>query len=481
MAANIAELTCFLKDVNIIISRLQSSGEGPALQRQRVKMATAALVASFDIALSVAERTELEKISSDLRFLLNEYEVPEKWQLLLLARGYSTLTTFGVVADDRPGLRLALAQDFDLNGAEANLSDAQKSTVRNTTTRILAAWLAASQRVSDEVRQTSDQRLLRLPTTVSRTHLIAMRQKFEAEHGRISDSVWPCPSLIERRLDEVEEGSFSADLLTEVVSVEKANDEQVVIHDIGVNVRVRKHCKNINQPTTTEELRNRMKTLAITFVLASYRHSSRLWLRTATLPVFLRYTEYLLSDQCALFHMDEQGLSIQATWETVLGYDLAMRKAICRSVLYQGMDFEAAMVIAMDDLTCRTRYFITPTALLSSRSSSSTGRVAVMPGVVKPPDAPAVMSNKQKRQAERITMLKELKAAKFAKGKGKGKEKGKATSNAALKTPDGRLICRFFNEASGCSRSGCSYVHCCSKCYLATHGATDVGACKPSA
>ena len=108
--------------------------------------------------------------------------------------------------------------------------------------------------------------------------------------------------------------------------------------------------------------------------------------------------------------------------------------------------------------------------------------MATAPGAVAaPPDAPVPGANKLKRQAERIARLKELKAAKYAKGKGKGKEKGKAAANASLKTPDGRLICRFYNEAAGCTRSGCSYVHCCSKCYLPSHGVTDVVACRAGA
>ena len=434
-----------------------------------ISMTTGAMIASFTVPLTDADKTLLGRLASDLRFILNEYEVPERWQLHLQAKGYTTMITFGVLADDRAGLRLALVQDLCLDPAEANLSDADKSTVRSTSTKILASWLAASQRVAEDTRHGADQRMLRLPITINKTQLVALRQRFETENGRVTEAVWPCSSLIEKRLEEVEEGAFTAQPLTEVISVEQAVDEQVVVHEAGVNVKVRKTPKAIGNPTSTEELRNRMKTLAITFVLAAYRHGSRLWLRTATMQCFLNYTEYLLSDQVASFHMDEQGLSIKATWETVLSYDLAMRKAACRSVLYNGLDFDAALVLAMEDLTCRTRYFITPTALLSSSRSSGSGKGLPTPTGLGAADTPPI-STKKRKQMERIQKLKDIRAAaKGAAPKGRGKGKGKGKNE--LRTPDGRLICKYFNTAEGCSRNGCTFVHICSVCHDAGHNA----------
>ena len=147
---------------------------------------------------------------------------------------------------------------------------------------------------------------------------------------------------------------------------------------------------------------------------------------------FLNYTEYLLSDQVAAFHMDEQGLSIKATWETVLGYDMAMRKAACRLVLYNGLDFAAALTLAMEDLTCRTRYFITPTALLSS--SKSRAHTPVVPSGLDSSAAP-VLSGKKRKQMERIQMLKEKGCRKGCSTKGWGtKRKGQGQACRAEDT-----------------------------------------------
>ena len=431
-------------------------------------MTTAAMINSIAIPLTDQERTTLGGMSSDLRFILSESSVPEKWQLLLMEQGYSTMTTFGVIADDRAGVRAALIADLHLNAAEANLSAEASTKVRLITTQVLAAWIAVSQRVTDEIRISSDHRMLRLPNMLTRTSVISLRQRYETDHGRVSDSIWPCVGLLERRLEEVEEGVFTAQLLSEIISVEQSTDEQVVIHEAGVNLRVRKAAKSIAMPVTTEDLRNRMKTLAITFIVAAYRHGSRLWLRTANMEVFNLYTEYLLSDQCAMYHLDEQGISVKATWATVLSYELQMRKLVCRAVLYDQKDFGTALREAQEDMACRTRYFITPTAILASASKNSRPPATPPPGGTPPP-VPGTPGSKKRKLLERKQLFEarkaskaEAKAAGTPKGKGKGKGQGKRDR---VRTPDGRLVCGFWNEPGGCSKEDCTWVHVCSKCF----------------
>jgi hypothetical protein len=33
-----------------------------------------------------------------------------------------------------------------------------------------------------------------------------------------------------------------------------------------------------------------------------------------------------------------------------------------------------------------------------------------------------------------------------------------------VKTPDGRFICPYYNQPSGCKKEPCNYVHICSSC-----------------
>ena len=51
-------------------------------------------------------------------------------------------------------------------------------------------------------------------------------------------------------------------------------------------------------------------------------------------------------------------------------------------------------------------------------------------------------------------------------GKGsQGKQKGKGKGKGKGKTPDGRILCKAYNTAAGCTFQNCKYVHCCSICF----------------
>lgn len=432
-------------------------------------MATAALVATFGGALTAAQALILEDMNADMRFLLDEFEVESQVQLVLIDRGYKNLSTFSVLADDLASARVAFVADF-VNPGEAGLSALAVSAARLALSKLLAAWKVAQQRTADDVRVTADARALRLPTILPRTALVALRIRFEAENGRVTDAIWPSACLIEKRFEEVEQGTCSATPLVEVISEDLCEEDTIIIHEAGTNVKVRKAAKAIAMPVTTEQFRNRMMTLAITYVLANYKHASRLWLRTATMQNWLRYVNYILSDEVALYSLDREGLSVQASWETVLSYEFAMRKRMCRSILFDKLDFGAAMEAAILDLHTKERYFISPTALLAgARSSSSSSAahqvVTGLPYGVPVPPAPTLSNRKRKAEAKARAKANSAHEAKVvqAKPEPKGKAKGKGKKNR--QTPDGRLICDFYNKAAGCTRENCSFVHICSICF----------------
>ena len=438
----------------------------------------AVFLVTLSTDLDVAETLELQRSSSDLLFLWSENDIPARVQLRLTRMGYTNIQIFGVMADSKAEVRTMITDEI-VDSAEVGLTPVQKSEAKLIANQILSAWITASLRSIEEVRLSTDSKLLRLPSMLSRPTLIALRQKFEAAHGRVPDGLWPCASLIEKRLEEVEEGSCSAQSLTEIISIEDAGDEFTTIQEAGSSVKVRKSPKQIPLPGTTEELRNRFKTLAISFTLAGYRHSNRLWIRTSTMQVWLEYVEYLLSDKIAAYHLDQEGISIKASWATVLNYDLNMRKLACRKFLYDSLDFEAALNFAKTDLSCKEQYFITPTALLSSTrrhgSNVSSTSSAAMHSRVTPPASVkgrgkgnGGISNKKRKAEARTQWFVDNPTTAAVKGKGKKGGKGKGKANLK-KTPDGRLICGFHNSLVGCSRSPCNYVHVCSNCFGTDH------------
>ena len=115
---------------------------------------------------------------------------------------------------------------------------------------------------------------------IQRTALTALRMRYKLAHTRVSDKIYPYASLPEKHMEEVEEGGITAPPLTEVISIEEADDKQVQLSDNGSNVRFRKAPKAFPPPAATEQLRQRLQTLSIAYTVVGYKHSSRLWLCT---------------------------------------------------------------------------------------------------------------------------------------------------------------------------------------------------------
>lgn len=417
---------------------------------------TAAVVASFAVALTQAEEIILATMDSDLQFLLSEFEVPVQIQLKLAILGSKSIPTFTVMADDRPGMRLAIAADL-IDATEAHLAPAVAATARTVTTALLAAWMSSEQKVAAKIRAAADGSALRLPALLSRPAIVALRQKFETAHGRVNDSVWPCISFVEKRLEEAEEGTCSAPSLTEVISLDRAQDDHIVLSEVGINVKVRKAVKDIAPPASTEEFRTRLKTLAIAYVLAGYKHGNRLWLRSATLQVFQDYTDHMLSDEVAGFALDQDGLSVAASWSTVISYEHALRKCACRAIMYDGKDFATALNDAIKDQAVKGRYFVTPTAILAAAAGGRPQRA--------PNDYKGSGKGNQVGDEGSSAKKRKLDSRKAGKAASKGKGSGKSgKSGKGVKTPDGRFVCPYYNTAAGCKKDKCNYVHLCNLC-----------------
>ena len=205
------------------------------------------------------------------------------------------------------------------------------------------------------------------------------------------------------------------------------------------------------------------------YIIAGYKHSSRLWLRTATHSVWTKHIEFILSDEIALYSTDTDGISIKSTWANVLLYEFQIRKLVCRKVLYEAKVFETALEESRLDLGLKERYFITPTAMSAAASRSGGKGSNATTWQIQDKGAGKggkPLTKKQKKAEKRAASAAwEAPAPKTAKGKGKERRsKGRLT-------PDGRIVCTAHN-ADGCTYGAtCKFVHCCSKCYDPAHTA----------
>ena len=57
--------------------------------------------------------------------------------------------------------------------------------------------------------------------TIGKNTHVQLRQRFEREYGAQKDRNWPAATMVERRFEEMDEGSLRAEPLTEVVSTGK--------------------------------------------------------------------------------------------------------------------------------------------------------------------------------------------------------------------------------------------------------------------
>ena len=65
-------------------------------------------------ALSALKRVQRDRMSSDLRFILSEFEIPDRIQLRAVELGYKSLVLDAVLGDDRLAVHALIATDFFL-------------------------------------------------------------------------------------------------------------------------------------------------------------------------------------------------------------------------------------------------------------------------------------------------------------------------------------------------------------------------------
>ena len=393
-------------------------------------------------------------MAPDLRFILSEREVPEDLQVRLSTLGVRTLGLFCSIVDSKADLRATLIADFGLNHAEADITREVAMERRINTARLVDSWETASKRLSESDRVAAEQKASRLPLTLSKSHHITLRQRFEQDFGRVPDKAWPCQALVEKRFEEVEEGEVRADPLSDIVSTEEVTEDVIgAIMDRDGAIRMKKAPRTIPLPSGSEELRNRIKILGITFQLAAYRHSSRPWLATTSPDIWRDHADYVLGDDIGGFCVSSASGEVRPPWQVVLGYEFQVRKTACRLIMFDGLDIAAAMRAARKDMETKEKHFSTPTALAATR------------GVKRPADGMGGATSSDWAPA-----AKKKGSSKGGKGQGKGSSKGGDKSGGKgkssfknTKTPDGRMICFRYQDDS-CKSKKCNFVHLCTTC-----------------
>jgi hypothetical protein len=338
---------------------------------------------------------------------------------------------------------------------------------RSNLARVLDAWGATTIRVTEANKRDAERRADRMPKVIGGNEHVEMRFAFERRFGRIADKVWPCEMLVEGRLEMIENGTLEAEPLTKVVPKDLAQSNSLDLDLDKLNrFRLKEGMKEIPMPSSSEDLRRRIQTLAITFYLAKVRHPNRAFLADAEPDVWLPHVEYMLNEEVA--GLEARGadgrLLHKADWNLVLSFEYQIRREAVRLILYEQITLGAALERARKDMQLKERYFTTPLgfsalASLQHFSALSLGPSSAASTAASASDSPTKWKRVRKPWTEKV--LK-------GKGKGKGKERSKGKRKGkemARETPDGRKLCFAFNSAAeGCSGS-CGFVHACRLCF----------------
>ena len=412
--------------------------------------------------LNDVEKAALARLSPDLQYILSERNVTVEVQLQLSQIGFFTIGLFSSLADDRASMRIILGTDFGLDPSEAGLANAAKLQRRIEMSRMIDSWETCRTRQEKEQELAAEQRASRLPLSIGKNTHVQLRQRFENEYGEHRDTCWPAQTMVERRFEEIEEGSIRAEPLTEVVNLEEAQEDPFgAVLDKDGAIRLKKAAKKVAMPSDSEELRARMKLLSVSYQLARYQHSTRPWLQTCTPQVWMDHVDFVLGTQCYGYVLEVAGHRITPTWNTVLGYEHQIRKKAINDIMYRQLDLRQALEAARRCAETRELYFTTVVALTTAVQARDK-----VQGTKQTWKQDTSQSNKPSGGGKGSNKKKDK-----GNSKGNGKGKGNHTKFKHTKTPDGRLIC-FRHQSNGCSSPKCGFVHVCTHC-LGSHAQAD--------
>ena len=404
-------------------------------------------------ALSEAEKAFLDKVSPELQFIWSEREIPAIIQSGLGKSGYTTLGVFACMVDQRAELRTVTKTMLGLDPDEVGITALEATDRRVNVARIIDAWETSKKRISERDRIAAEQKASRMPMVLEKTQHVMLRQKYELTHAKMLDSQYPCHAMIERRLEEIQDGEPKAELMSEVISAEESVEDIVgAVLDKEGTWKTKRSTKSIPLPTTSEQLRVRIRILGVSYEIAKYKHITRAWLSTTSPAIWNQHADYILGEDVYGFKLTVQDTIVVPPWQVVMEYEQQIRKHALKRVIYDDEDIATALMYCQTNASLKEKYFSTPMAINASVMSKK-----------RPNDGTndAKKGNKWQKNHEG----NKQKEGNKGKGRGRGKSDDKKAftpQHKHTKTPDGRAICYRFQDNT--CKGKCQFVHVCSTC-----------------
>ena len=199
---------------------------------------------------------------------------------------------------------------------------------------------------------------------------ISMRNAYMKVHGRLEDKVTPSKEYLEKKLQELENGEFRAETMTEVVSKDEVDPDVLVpIFDSKGSLSVKKGASTIPLPTGPEQLRRRLTVMVNAILMLAIKHTNREEIQDVTRDLFERYKDYVLGTMYGAFL---QQTSKATRFNRRLDLGAFIRAGDQKEGIlvddHRWPQIGAALEQAWKCPTTKERHFITPLALYSKRS-----------------------------------------------------------------------------------------------------------------
>ena len=313
------------------------------------------------------ERRAFESADSGLLFLFEDEGVHKHTQAQLVNGGYKSTDMFARYGGSEAEIRENLIEDFNLKKSDGLDAKAEIS-------RVIVAWSKAKTRSDEAAKSRAESKAAKTLHVIEAGDLALMRRSYQTKHGELDDNEVPSQTLISRQLEKLETNYLEAEALTETSCLQD-KEEELLLSKLGADgqIKIQKVTARIAPPKDGEELRNRHKRLALSWLFAAEKHGSRPWLRGVSLETYAYLSTYILGDRVGGLQatLPSGEKTSPPSWSIVLNYEFQIRKQAYKLVMDDGETLDKALRSCCKDVELRQRYLLDVMALTSTQAHLS--------------------------------------------------------------------------------------------------------------
>eukprot|EP00435_Cladocopium_sp_Y103_P022565 s2725_g5.t1 len=232
----------------------------------------------------------LRKGSSDLRFTLSRNDVTDQLQAAFFNNGITTIQKFSSFFRSEDDLIAVLRDSFATDAA-------QGLEARSQVASIICSWRETQTKMKRQAEVEAEMDTREWTKPIATGDYINLRTAFMRVYGKIEDRVTPSKEYLEKKLQELENGEFRAENMSEVVLKDEVDpDVMVPIFDSKGSLSVKRGSTSVPLPTGPEQLRRRLSVMLHAILMLALKHSNREEIQDVTRDLFERCKDYLLGD-----------------------------------------------------------------------------------------------------------------------------------------------------------------------------------------